>query len=369
MTVPAPLPTSNLRTFPNPIGAMRRPFRSACLLTFFAATLAAGRAVALDEVIRTGGQPSIRGNVTKIDKAEITLEAAGKATTVPATDVAAVRWEGEPPQLNLTRSREANGDLAYAAKSYTELLGQLPADKPNLRTDVDFLIARTAAKQALSDPAQQAAAITSLDGFVKAHPDFFRHYEALQWLGRVQAASGDYAAAQATFGQLAAAPLPELKLAAQNAIGRIKLKQDDLPGALADFDAVAAAAADTPGAKREQFAARLGTATVLQRQSKHDEAIKTLDGVIADAAADDSAVQAEAFLRQGDSLQAEGKDKDALLSYLHVDLLFPGESQAHAEALYHLAKLWSAVGDADRSADARRRLTERYAGSEWAKKL
>ncbi|HEX6984046.1 MAG TPA: tetratricopeptide repeat protein [Planctomycetaceae bacterium] len=342
--------------------------RQRFILALVSVACVSSPAFGIDEVVRQSGG-SVRGTITSTSKTELSVEAAGQTTAVPVTDVAAVRWDGEPPQLNLTRTREANGDLEFALGSYRELLGQVPADKRDLRTDLQFLIARTLARQAVADPGKKDTALKALNDYVSAHGDSFRFYEALQWVGRVHAAAGEADAAKAAYARVAEAPLPELKMAAQNAVARIKLDQGDLAGALADFDAVLSQQADSPAASSQRFSAELGKAVVLQRQGNHDEALKTLDEVIARASPDDAAVQAEAFLRKGDSLQATGNDKDALLAYLHVDILFPGESGPHAEALYHLAKLWATAGKPDRSAEARRKLTEQYPASEWASKL
>ncbi len=326
-------------------------------------------AFALDEVIRKSGGPSVRGTLSIKSQTELSVEAAGQSTVIPTTDVASVRWDGEPPQLNLTRSREANGDLDFALQSYRELLGQVGAEQDNLRTDVTFLIARTLARQAIADTSKKDAAVKALNDFLNSHGDSFRLYETLQWLGQVQSAAGDFEAARQAYERLADAPLPDLKMASQNAVARIKLEQDDLDGALADFEAVLAQSGDTPAIQSQHFTAQLGRAVVLQRKGNHEEALKTLDEVIAKASPDDAPVLAEAFLRKGNGLEAAGQDKDALLAYLHVDILFPGQTGPHAEALYHLAKLWASVGKAERSAEARRKLTEQYPSSEWTEKL
>jgi hypothetical protein len=94
-----------------------------------------------------------------------------------------------------------------------------------------------------------------------------------------------------------------------------------------------------------------------------------LEEVIAKAPADDVKVNAEAFLRQGDCLREQGADKDALLAYLHVDVLFSSEKAMHAEALYRLATLWDKVGSKVRADEAREKLKSDYENSEWARQL
>ncbi len=58
------------------------------------------------------------------------------------------------------------------------------------------------------------------------------------------------------------------------------------------------------------------------------------------------------------------------MAYLHVDLLFAGETAQHDEALYHLSRLWNtAPAAADRAADAAAELQRKYPNSAWAKKV
>lgn len=337
------------------------------LLVLIVAT--AAPALSVDEVVRQSASESVRGTISKLSKTEVTVEAIGRSTAVPSTDIASVRWDGEPPQLNITRTREGNGDLDFALESYREIQKQIAADKQNLKTDVEFLIARTLAKKAMAEPATKDAAVKALNGFLASHSDSFRYYDAIQWLGRVHVAADDTEAAKASYARLTEAPLPEVTMSAQNALARIKLDQDDLAGAAADFDAVLAQNAASPAAAQQKFAAELGKALILGKQGNHEEAVKIFDSVIAKASPDNAAVQAEAFLHKGESLAALGRDQDALLAFLHVDILFPGQSDEHAEALFHLTRLWAVAGKAERSAEARRKLTEQYPASEWTKKL
>ena len=55
--------------------------------------------------------------------------------------------------------------------------------------------------------------------------------------------------------------------------------------------------------------------------------------------------------------------------FLHTDLLYSMEPDAHAEALYNLAKIWPVLEETDRANRARQTLSANYANSFWKSKL
>jgi hypothetical protein len=67
-------------------------------------------------------------------------------------------------------------------------------------------------------------------------------------------------------------------------------------------------------------------------------------------------------------LRKAGRTKEALLAFLHVDVLYFTTPEAHAEALANLAELWEEVQKPERAVKARQVLQERYGSSPWAKK-
>ncbi len=337
------------------------------------AVLAAGSipAKALDEVYRKSTDTAAKGTITEVTKTSITVKKSiGAPVTVPANDITEVRWNGEPAKLKLSRSDEAGGRLEKALAGYKEGLTD-PKTKGNGKTDVEFLIARATAKLALADSTKLDDAIKALSAFSKANADNFRYFESMSYLGEMYMAKGDFDQAKTTFNAISTSPWADYKMAAQSANARIMLKQNDVAGALAAFDAVisGSAAAKEPAILSRRFEALLGRATCLTTQKQYDAAVKALDDVVTQADAGDTHTQAEAYVRQGDCYQALGRSKEAVLAYLHVPVLFPKENALHAEALYNLSRLWSTVGKPERGIDARAVLESEYADSKWAKML
>ena len=65
-----------------------------------------------------------------------------------------------------------------------------------------------------------------------------------------------------------------------------------------------------------------------------------IEQMIQDTDPEQKELQARAYNALGDCYERAGRTKDALLAFLHVDVLYSTVPDAHAEALSHLVKLW-----------------------------
>lgn len=200
-----------------------------------------------------------------------------------------------------------------------------------LKTYLDFLIARTLAKQALDDEPKIDDAIKKMEAYLKANADHVGHYEAQNFLGLLYGTKGDYAKAQTAFEGLGKAPWKDYQIAAKVAVGRMQLKQNNIDGATKTFGEAASGTAESDAEKARRAEAQVGQAACLVKQSKHDDALKLIDEVIKATSTDEAATMAFAYNLQGDCYQAQNKAKEAALAYLHVPVLFPKEKAAHAE--------------------------------------
>ncbi|MFN0196036.1 MAG: tetratricopeptide repeat protein [Planctomycetaceae bacterium] len=321
-------------------------------------------------VVRKGGATAVNGDITGMTKTEVTVDKkVGGTEAVPVNEIIDIKWDDEPPKLNLARSNEHGGKLENALTLYDEISKDSAGLDDKLKTDLEFLVARATARMALGDPSKIDDASKKLTAFRKTHAGNFRDFEALSWLGQIQMANKDFPAAQQTYEELAKAPWPDYQLASQAAQGRLLFMQDNVDGALAAYEAVLSIQAKNPAEISRQHEALLGKSSCLLKQQKYDESLAAIDQLIKDVSAEDRPLQAEAYLRQGDCLLAQAKTKEAIIAYLHVDVLFDSEKGFHAEALYHLSQLWGQVGYADRATDAHATLESEYPNSEWFKKL
>lgn len=321
-------------------------------------------ASAADTVYTNSGSPQL-GDVSDYTKTELSIKRGSTTEKIPANDIERIRWDGEPPQLNIARNQEQNGNYTEALAEYKKAES---GASENLKKNLQFMIARASLKKAQSNPADLDNAIKLLDAFIKANPDHFRYYPAEKLLGEAYLAKKDYANANTAFGKVERSPWKDYQMDAKNMKARVMLAQGNTKGALDAFNAVAKMDGKTEGELASKRAAQLGSALCLEKEGKPKEAIQLLDDMIKNVNSQQKALLAEAYIKKGDCYQALGESKEALIAYLHVDVLFPSEPGLHAEALYHLSNLWGKVQKPERGAEARAVLQQQYPDSEWSQK-
>jgi tetratricopeptide (TPR) repeat protein len=149
-------------------------------------------------------------------------------------------------------------------------------------------------------------------------------------------------------------------------IGRSLQAQGKHPEAIQQFDAALAIIDDGPDSQNQRLAATLGKAVSLAESGGGEEAVGIIEKVIHDADPQQKELHARAYNALGRCYEKAGKTKDALLAYLHVDVLYSNVPEAHAEALAQLVPLWKAIGQEERAREARQLLEDRYGKSRWA---
>ncbi|MEZ6071866.1 MAG: tetratricopeptide repeat protein [Pirellulales bacterium] len=307
------------------------------------------------------------GKVVKMSPTTVTIEFGMRTLEIPVNEIVEIRYDDEPRDLNLARGAAKRGNFSDA-RERIKAFSDDDLSSPHVREDVEYLEAFMAAREALAGQGDIDAAGRTLHDFVTKHPDNYHYYDATDLITQLLLAAGRYDQAVAYADKLSAAPWLSYQLRADIAKGRIRQAQGEYDEALSAYDAVLARSTDSddPGVAEQHLEATLGKARCLAALGRGDEGIELVTGVIADADAEDAPRQALAYNALGDCYRALDRKKDALLAYLHVDILYSSQRDAHAEALAHLAELWGATDHADRAADASKRLEENYPQSRWA---
>ncbi|MGE3780111.1 MAG: tetratricopeptide repeat protein, partial [Pirellulaceae bacterium] len=208
--------------------------------------------------------------------------------------------------------------------------------------------------------------------FARSAPKSFHFVEAAEMLGTLAVSREKFDEAAKYYGFLTKtaqeAGWTEFELRVGVLEGRSLEAQGKFAEAAARYDAVIASSIDSADAAQQKNMARVGKAVTLAETGKVDEGIQMLEEIIRQNDIQAEELFGRTYNALGRCYLKQNKPKEALLAFLHTDTLFPQQPEVHAEALYHLSKLWTTANKSDRAVAARSLLTERYAGSSWAKR-
>lgn len=328
---------------------------------------AAAQASAADRIDLRDGK-AVLGKIQRETPTEVTIQGTAGPQTVPVNQIAGILYDGQGPTLIQAKAYEEAYNYTAAAEQFAKAEAELK-DKPFILQAAQFGQARALAKRALDDYDDLDGAIRRLEAFRTANAQSRHHFPLHELLGRLYFAKKDHTRAAEAFDELARAPWPEATLRATVYQGRLLVAQGNLDQALARFDEVLAKRAASPEQELAQAEALLEKARCFHTRKQFDREIEALEQVIDRAPANAIGLQGEAYTTLGDAQRAANKPKDALVAYLHVEILFSRDKELHARALYNLSQLWSELGQPDRAAAARSTLKTDYPNSPWTKKL
>jgi tetratricopeptide (TPR) repeat protein len=343
----------------------------------------AGSAFAQNDRIKVRSETSqVQGTVEAVTRDEVVVSTQARARTIPASDVEIIFYGG---QQDLQRAQ-----IAAAKGDYKEATERLDAvhlgdqEREPVKAEVAFMQALIPAKIALSgqtqtdddgNPVDPAAAAISAGkkmlGFVndKHHANSFHYYEANEIIGDLYMSLGQYDRAEEFYKKLSESKSADVKARANLLRGRAMQVAGKYDEALAAYDAVLKTELKGKVGAQEMLEAKIGRTYSLASSGKVDEAIKTLQEIIAKADDDDTETLARAYDALGNCYRKQKDSKQALWAYLRVHLLYGSVPEAHAEALANLVVLWNEAKRSDRAREARDYLQQHYPYSRWNKQI
>jgi tetratricopeptide (TPR) repeat protein len=330
-----------------------------------AAWLTAAGACVADDVVKTMKGTKIEGKVTTTPT-EVNVDTGGISEKVPVNEVESIVFDGEPGSLASARKFVVAGRFEEGLKELEKVkLGD--GDRDEVKQELEYLKAYSAAKLALAGSGPVPPAGKAMLAFVKAHPSSHHFLEANELLGDLLVTMGRYSDARTYYEQVAKAPWPDFKMRASVAAGQALLAEGKPAEALKFFNSVLAQKVEGELAEAQRMAAALGRARCQAEAGEAEPAIKTAEAVIARADAEDADLLGRAYNTLGLALDKAGKPREAMFAFLHVDTLYSSNREAHAEALYHLVRVFRTLRKPDRAKDAETTLKEEYAESRWNK--
>ena len=321
----------------------------------------------LDKVFGPKGIP-VSGTITAMSPEKVTIDVQGNPRDFAVNEIVRLTLGDEPAELTKSRELIQNGQLEQAFDELKNVKTD-SITRDVVKQDIDYYRAYCQARLALSGNGNAATADDAMFAFVRNNRGSYHVYEATELLGNLAVAQGKFDDAAKRFSFLGKAPWPDFRLRATVNEARALSAQKKFPEALEKYNAILESGDTNPEATRQKMFASVGRAVCLAETGKGEEGVQILEKIIKDNDPKDIALFARTYNALGACHLKAQRSKEARLAYLHVDLLFSADAESHAEALFHLQKLWSEANKADRALAARNLLKERYAGSIWTKGL
>ena len=333
---------------------------AACLLvaSLFVGTV---RGQKTDTISLVEGK-AMRGSISKLSKSTVTIDATAGKRDVPVNEIKWIVFDGEPSALRQSRELISDGQYQAALERLAKMDSQRVSD-PRIAAELRYYKALATARKG----DQSARAVKLLLEFVKQNRDTYHFFEAVEVLGDLAMQLGNYQKAVSYYGQLTKAPWPEYKLKGAFLTATSLQAQNKTAEALKGFKSVIETKATSNEAMRYRQLATVGKAACSVTGKNWSALVDEMNQLIAKNDPQDAELFARTYNALGACYSAAKKPNEAIHQYLHVHLLYDQVDAAHAEALFHLTNLWTKVGQAKRANEYRKLLTERYAGTVWAK--
>jgi len=302
----------------------------------------------------------VKGQVQSESPSEVVVLLGATTTSVPTDQIQSIRYDGQSASFALGEARESSGQLAESAELFRRAAAESSA-KPFLHQAALYREAAVLTDLALVEPDRAKEARDKLTKFIQAYPEGRHIVGARGCLARLQLLASDFAGAEATIAELAKLP----RGAERAAVLRTKIlaRQGKHQAAVAELDRLIAG---YPKGSERRRQAMLAKAESLAGMKQFKEAEALLREVILASPPEDAPAQAPAYNTLGDCLRAANRPKDALIAYLHTDLLYSKNKEEHPRALHQIAALYRELKQDGRASECEQRLKQEYPRSPWA---
>ncbi len=308
-----------------------------------------------------GEKSPVSGEISKVSPDGVTLKSSGKTRDISVDKIDRIRFGDDPSGLASVRSAVKSGQLEQAKTQLASIKGE---GGPFVKQDIAFYKAAIDAKLALRGEGSVNDAARAMGGFLKSSPNSFRYYEACEAMGNLAMSLGKFDSAVKYYEKIANSKAQRVSAEGALLLGDAWILKGDAGKAKAMYQRCAKAADP-----RLKAIGQLCLASCATKQNKGgDKTVAVIEKVIEEYDSSDVELFARAYNALGEAYLAAGKTESALDAYLHTDLLFYRDSGKHAEALFQLSKLWTAVNKPSEASRAKKLLKQRYPASVWARR-
>jgi tetratricopeptide (TPR) repeat protein len=294
---------------------------------------------------KTDKTVTVTGKILEESLAGLKLRVpGGKEELIPGSDVLRIFYD-DLGALKIAFDRifnneEKEKDLAKLLKDYNDFKAKAAnADlKPPIKRYLDFRIAQVQAAGAETDRSKEEARV-ALNTFVSTYPGTWEYAQAVQMLARMLAEVGDYEGAAKALDGLVRNPgaPPDVKQESEAMLVDAMFQSKKSDQAKAKISA-GLKDPDLPEQQKARYRIyQIGIAAQAP-DAKLDDEIKKLDEAIAKT--NDNTLKALAYNIMGDCYAQNSRKRDAMWSYLWVDVVYPQDKNERLKAMTKLVKIF-----------------------------
>ncbi len=338
-----------------------------CSVMALAGTLALAvpsPALADDRVFPVEGAFS-SGQIKQVSPEGVRISVRNKDVEIPIGEIRKITFDGEPRGLDRAREFVLNEQFDQAIDE----LGRIDASELKsdpVKVDFEFYTAFCEGKLSLAGKSDPRAAAGKLVGFSRKYPTSHHFYDTNDLIGQLAESLGQNA--QRFYATLAASSSPSIKAKGAYRLGYFELGRGNVQPAQQAFQTAVSLGAGGEATQRYKRLSQVGLARCQIASGDAKGALEKLNRMVETNNSKDLELFAYISNARGAANIELGKKKEALIRFLQTDLLFFEDQAMHAEALYHLSKLWREIGESTRGAEAKSKLDKLYGSSAWAQK-
>jgi tetratricopeptide (TPR) repeat protein len=326
-------------------------------LTFLICVVASQTFVSAQDKVerrdKKGNSTFITGKILEENAAGVKIkpQGLGKEEMVPSSDIVRMTYSDLPAKASLDIGKmaaaETARDFPALLKGYEAIQAQpeVKTSGPAARRYIDFRVVTLRAAVAEGDD-QLKTAIKGLSDFLAANADCWEYPHVARQLARLQSDTGDYPGATKTYESLEKAPnVPtEFKQEATAALIDIAFQSERYDEGQKRIESVLKDPMASAALKARVDMYQLGL-----DGAKGDlaAAVKKIEDAIAKTG--DNSLRALGYNVLGDLYLAKKQPRDAMWSYLWVDVVYNQDRGEHLKAMTRLIKIFDET-DKDKAA-------------------
>lgn len=316
--------------------------------------------------LRSGSRSKISGKVTAVTPDSVTVKSGSRTRDFPAGNVRKIVFPSEPTPLGRARDRFDDGRFDDCI-SELQKIDPAPTNAGMIQ-EIAWLRAASSAEISLRGGNITAKnAGTMMATFSRSYPKSYRFFPATERLGQLLEAVGRIDLAEKEFRKLTASTWAPYQSAGLYRLGGALLKQQKFAEAKKSFEEIANVDANDNETLDYKQLAKCLAAKADALAGNADGAIAEIESLIKTESDTNERLFANLYNALGACYESKGEWQKAAMAYLHTELLFKKDAEAHAEALHRLSEVWTKLNDKVRADRARSTLKTRYRNSYWAR--